>query len=385
MFLLKLLLRNAFRHKLRTGLTIVGLVVAVCAFGLLRTLVDAWYAGVAASSSTRLVTRSAVSLTFPLPLNYAERLKAVDGVTTISWANWFGGVYQTERNFFPQFAVEPASYLKLYPEYVLSDDERQAFLRDRRGAIVGRKLANTYGWKVGDQIPIRGTIYSGNWTFTLRGIWDGAEARTDESQMLFHWQYINETLRKKYGPRADFVGVYVLGIDEPHNAALISQRVDSLFKNSSAETLTETEAAFQLSFVSMSEAILAAIEAVSYIIIVIIMVVMANTMTMTARERMAEYATLKALGFSPGFVVRLLFGESLLIALIGGALGLAATFPAVSGIARSLGSFLPVFQVQPSTVMMQTAAAAVVGLVAAAWPAWRMSRIDIVQGLRHIG
>jgi putative ABC transport system permease protein len=385
MFLLKLLLRNAFRHKLRTGLTIVGLVVAVCAFGLLRTLVDAWYAGVAASSSTRLVTRSAVSLTFPLPLNYAERLKAVDGVTTISWANWFGGVYQTERNFFPQFAVEPASYLKLYPEYVLSDDEKQAFLRDRRGAIVGRKLANTYGWKVGDQIPIRGTIYSGNWTFTLRGIWDGAEARTDESQMLFHWQYINETLRKKYGPRADFVGVYVLGIDEPHNAALISQRVDSLFRNSSAETLTETEAAFQLSFVSMSEAILAAIEAVSYIIIVIIMVVMANTMTMTARERMAEYATLKALGFSPGFVVRLLFGESLLIALIGGALGLAATYPAVAGIARSLGSFLPVFQVQPSTVAMQTAAAVVVGLVAAAWPAWRMSRIDIVQGLRHIG
>jgi putative ABC transport system permease protein len=331
------------------------------------------------------VMRSAVSLTFPLPLSYAERLKAVEGVTTISWANWFGGVYQTERNFFPQFAVEPASYLKLYPEYRLTDAERDAFLRDRRGAIVGRKLANTYGWKVGDQIPIRGTIYSGNWSFTLRGIWDGAEAKTDESQMLFHWQYINEVLRKKYGPRADFVGVYVLGIDEPHNAALISQRVDALFKNSSAETLTETEAAFQLGFVSMSEAILAAIEAVSYIIIVIIMVVITNTMTMTARERMAEYATLKALGFSPGFVVGLLFGESLLIALIGGGLGLAATFPAVSWIAESLGSFLPVFQVQTSTVVMQTAAAAVVGLVAAAWPAWRMSRIDIVQGLRHIG
>ncbi|MEK8033199.1 ABC transporter permease [Ideonella sp. DXS29W] len=385
MFLLKLLLRNAFRHRLRTGLTIVGLVVAVCAFGLLRTLVDAWYAGVAASSSTRLVTRSAVSLTFPLPLSYSQRLRAVDGVTTISWANWFGGVYQTERNFFPQFAVEPASYLKLYPEYRLSEDEKQAFLRDRRGAIVGRKLASTYGWKVGDQIPIRGTIYSGDWSFTLRGIWDGAEAKTDESQMLFHWQYINEVMRKRFGPRADFVGVYVLGIDEPHNAALISQRVDALFKNSSAETLTETEAAFQLSFVSMSEAILAAIEAVSYIIIVIIMVVMANTMTMTARERMAEYATLKALGFSPGFVVRLLFGESLLIALIGGGLGLAATFPAVGAIAGALGSFLPVFQVQASTVAMQAGAAAFVGLVAAAWPAWRMSRIDIVQGLRHIG
>jgi len=380
----KLLLRNAFRHRLRTGLTIVGLVVAICAFGLLRTLIDAWYAGVEASSSTRLVTRNAVSLTFVLPLSYAERLKAVDGVTTISWANWFGGVYQKESNFFPQFAVDPPTYLKLYPEYRLPDDQKQAFLRDRQGAVVGRKLANTYGWKIGDQIPLRGTIYSGTWTFTLRGIWEGAEEKTDESQMLFHWAYINESLRKKYGPRADFVGVYVLGIDDPHNAALISQRVDAQFRNSQAETLTETESAFQLSFVSMSEALLAAIAAVSYIIVGIIMVVMANTMTMTARERMAEYATLKALGFPPGFVSRLLYGESLLIAVIGGGLGIAFTYPAVAGIAGALGSFLPVFKIEPETLALQAAAALLVGAVAAAWPAWRMGQIDIVQGLRHI-
>lgn len=384
MFLLKLLLLNAFRHRLRTGLTILGLVVAVCAFGLLRTLIDAWHAGVEASSSARLITRSAVSLTFPLPLSYAQRLKAVDGVTTISWANWFGGVYQTERNFFPQFAVEPASYLRLYPEYVLPEEEKQAFLRDRRGAIVGRKLARTYGWKVGDQIPLRGTIYSGTWTFTVRGIWDGARENTDENQLLFHWQYLNESMRARWGPRADFVGVYVLGIDAPERAAQVSADVDALFRNSAAETLTETEAAFQLSFVSMSQAILAAIEAVSLIIIVIIMVVMANTMTMTARERTAEYATLKALGFGPGFVRWLLLGESLLIAILGGATGVALTFPAVAAVGGALGSFLPVFQVQPLTVALQVGAALAVGLVAAAWPAWRMGRIDIVQGLRHV-
>ncbi|MBT9492651.1 MAG: ABC transporter permease, partial [Paucibacter sp.] len=285
MFILKLLLKNAFRHKLRTLLTMVGLVVAICAFGLLRTIIDAWYAGVEGSSSTRLVTRSAISLTFPLPMNYAQRLKGVDGVSSISWSNWFGGVYLTERNFFPQFAVEPASYLALYPEYRLSDAERLAFLRDRQGAIVGRKLADKFGWKVGDQIPIRGTIYPGTWTFTLRGIWDGAEAKTDESQLLFHWAFLNESIRKLAPKRADAVGVYIIGIKDPQNAALISQRVDSGFKNSLAETLTETESAFQLSFVSMSEAILLAIEAVSYIIVVIIMAVMANTMTMTARER----------------------------------------------------------------------------------------------------
>ena len=161
MFLLKLLLKNAFRHKLRTGLTVLGLVVAICAFGLLRTIVDAWYAGVEGTSSTRLITRNSISLTFPLPLSYADRLRSVEGVTGVSWSNWFGGVYITERNFFPQFAVDAPSYLALYPEYVLKDDEKKAFLLDRQGVIVGRKLADTYAWKVGDQIPLRGTIYPG--------------------------------------------------------------------------------------------------------------------------------------------------------------------------------------------------------------------------------
>jgi putative ABC transport system permease protein len=384
MFLFKLLLRNAFRHRLRTLLTIVGLVVAVSAFGLLRTLIDAWYAGVQASSSTRLVARNAVSLTFTMPLSYAQRMKAVDGVTVVSWSNWFGGVYQSERNFFPQFAVEPVTYLQLYPEYRLSEAEKTAFLKDRQGAIVGRKLATQYGWKVGDQIPLRGTIYPGTWTFTLRGIWDGAEAKTDESQMLMHYALINESIKKRMPARADSTGAFVIGIDQPANAAQIAGAIDAQFRNSLAETLTETEAAFQLSFVSMSEAILVAIEAVSYIIVVIIMAVMANTMTMTARERLAEYATLKALGFSPGFVVQLLFGESVLIALIGGVAGLALTFPAVKGIAGALGSFLPVFDISPLTMALQLGAALGVGLVAAAWPAWRMSRIDIVQGLRHV-
>jgi putative ABC transport system permease protein len=384
MFIFKLLLKNAFRHKLRTLLTMVGLVVAICAFGLLRTIISAWYAGVEGSSSTRLVTRSAISLTFPLPMNYAQRLKGVDGVSSISWSNWFGGVYLTERNFFPQFAVDPVSYLALYPEYRLSDEERLAFLRDRQGAIVGRKLADKYGWKVGDQIPIRGTIYPGTWTFNLRGIWDGAEAKTDESQLLFHWAFLNESIRKLAPKRADAVGVYIIGIKDPQNAALVSQRVDAGFKNSLAETLTETESAFQLSFVSMSEAILLAIEAVSYIIVVIIMAVMANTMTMTARERLAEYATLKALGFAPSFVVKLLFGESLLIALLGGLAGLLLTLPLAAGFGKAIGTLLPAFHVSGLTMSLQMLAALIVGAVAAAWPAWKMSRIDIVQGLRHV-
>ncbi len=385
MFVFRLLVRNAFRHKLRTILTIVGLVVAIAAFGLLRTIVDAWYAGAEMSSSTRLVTRSAISLTFPLPLNYAQRIRGVPGVSSLSWANWFGGVYVTERNFFPQFAIDAPSYLALYPEYRLDDAQRRAFLRDRQGTVVGRKLAQKFGWEVGDQIPLRGTIFPGTWTFTLQGIYDGADAKTDENQMFFHWALLNETQRARGSRRADLVGVYIVGIDEPDDAAVISQRVDALFANSLAETLTETEKAFQLSFVSMSETILLAIEAVSLIVIVIIMAVMANTMTMTARERTAEYATLKALGFRPAFVVRLLFGESLMIALAGGALGVAATVPLAQLFARAAGTLFPVVQVSQTTMALQIGAAILVGIVAAAWPALRTAQVDIVEGLRHVG
>jgi putative ABC transport system permease protein len=385
MFIFRLLLKNAFRHRLRTLLTMVGLVVAICAYGLLRTILDAWYAGAEGTSSTRLITRNAISLTFFLPLANAERLRGIEGVNAVSWANWFGGVYITERNFFPQFAVDPESYLKLYPEYVLPDDQKKAFFRDRQGAIVGRKLANQYGWKIGDQIPIRGRIFPGTWNFNLRGIWDGVDAKTDEAQLLFHWPYLNERMKKLNPKRVNAVGVYVVGIKEPNNAAIISNQIDALFKNSLSETLTETEKAFQLGFVSMSEAILVAVQAVSYVVILIIMVVMANTMTMTARERLSEYATLKALGFGPSFIIQLLMGESLLIAILGGGLGIFLSLPLAAAFAKAVGTIFPVFVVSQTTMMLQMAASLIVGLVAAAWPAYKMSRISIVNGLRHVG
>ena len=384
MFLFRLLLKNAFRYRLRALLTMIGLIVAISAFGLLRTIVDAWYAGVDGTSSTRLVTRSSISLTFPLPLNYAERIRSVDGVSGLSWANWFGGVYITERNFFAQFAVDPQTYLALYPEFILSEQEKTEFFRDRKGCVVGRKLARKFGWKVGDTIALRGTIYPGTWSFTIRGIYQGKDAKTDEQQMFIHWKLLAETIRARMGAQADHVGVYVVGIHNPDDAPAVSQRIDALFKNSLAETMTETEKAFQLGFVSMSEAILMAVQAVSFIIILIIMAVMANTMTMTARERLAEYATLKALGFSPGFVVKLLFGESLLIAAIGGAAGIAMTFPLAQGFLLQTNNVFKVFEISQTTMLYQALAALFVGLVAAMWPAWKMSRIDIVQSLRHV-
>jgi putative ABC transport system permease protein len=384
MFVSLLVLRNAFRHKLRTALTVLGIVVAITAFGLLRTIVEAWYAGANASSSARLVTRSAVSLVFPLPLTYAQKIRQLPGVRAVSWANWFGGIYVSERNFFPQFAVDAPTYLDMYPEFVLSSQERKAFLADRKGAIVGRKLAEQHGFRVGDQIPLRGTIYGGTWTFNLRGIYDGADQGIDTSTLYFHFELLNETIKQLYPRRGDQAGVFIVQLAEPGEAAQVSAAIDATFRNSLAETLTETEKAFQLSFVAMTEAILVAIQAVSFVVIVIIMAVMANTMAMTARERGAEYATLKALGFSNGFVALLIFAESLGIALVGGLAGVALTFPFAGAFAERMGTLFPIFFVSGETVLMQVAAAVVVGVVAAALPAWRTARVKIVDGLRAV-
>lgn len=384
MQLLKLILRNTLRHKLRTLLTLIGLVIATLAFGLLQTVVDAWYAGAEGASSARLITRNSISLVFSLPLTYKQKIRSVDGVRAISAANWFGGIYKEPKNFFPQFAVDP-QYFDLYPEYIIDETQKRDFLRDRKGAVVGRKLADQYGFKIGDAVTLKGTIFPGNWELVIRAIYDGHDKKTETAQMFFHWDYLNETLKRTLPRRANQVGVYVVELSDPARAAEISREIDAQFRNSLAETLTETEKAFQLSFVSMTEAIVVAIRIVSFLVIFIIMAVMANTMAMTARERIAEYATMKALGFGPGFLVPLIFGESLAIALVGGAVGIALTFPVAHAFAQQMGTLFPVFNVSSQTVALQIASAVTVGIVAALFPSQRAVRLRIVDGLRSIG
>jgi putative ABC transport system permease protein len=385
MFLLKFVFRNVFRHKLRTFLTVVGVAIAILAFGMLRTLVGLWYLGVETSSASRLVTRNAISLVFSLPISYEERIRQVSGVKSVSYGNWFGGVYINEKNFFANFAVEPKSYLDLYAEFVLTPAERLAFFRDRKGAVVGAKTASRFGWKVGDPVVLKGTIYPGQWEFVVRGIYHGAQKNTDETQFFFHWDYLNETLKKTVPRRADQAGYFVIGVTNPDRAAEISRAVDATFENSLAETLTETERAFQMSFVSMTEAIMIAIQIVSYVVIVIIMVVAANTMAMTARERIAEYATMKSLGFGARHIAVIVFGESLLITALGGVLGILLTFPAAAWIETQLGQFFPVFAISPETIWLDFAAALLVGAVAGIFPTWRGCTIRVADGLRRIG
>ena len=385
MLIFNLLLRNVWRQKGRAVLTFFGLLVATLAFGLLSTVVSAWYAGAEGASNARLITRNAISLVFPLPISHADRIRQVEGVSSLSWANWFGGIYKEPKNFFPQFAIQPESYLNAYPEYLLTETERTNFLKDRRGVVIGRKIANSYGLKVGDNLTLKGTIYPGDWEFQVAGIYEGRQTSTDTAQLFFHWDYLNEEAKRRNLPRAqNTTGVFIVQIAEPARAAEISLQVDSLFRNSAYETLTETEKAFQLGFVAMTEAIVVAIQIVSYVVILIIMAVMANTMAMTARERTGEYATLKALGFSPQFVAGLITAESLMLAVFGGLAGALITFPVARAFGDAMGTIFPVFEVARQTTWMQLILALVVGLVAAAIPAWRVSRIRIVEGLRAI-
>lgn len=384
MYILKILFKNAFRHKLRTGLTILSITIAILAFGLLRTVISAWYSGAQASSAYRLVTRNAISIIFPLPLSYKEKIEQIEGVTTVSYGNWFGGVYIDEKNFFASFAVEPETYLELYPEFVLSSSEKTAFLKDRKGCAVGRKLAERFGWKVGDNIVLKGNVYPGDWEFQLRAIYWGRDKNADESQFMLHYAYINETMKKTAPGRADQVGIYFVGIKDPDEAAAIAAEIDKTFKNSLAETMTETEKAFVLGFIAMSDAIITAIKLVSFVVIVIILAVVANTMTMSVRERTGEHAVLKTFGFGGWYIAGLIFGESIIITMMGCTLGIAATFPAKAVFAKAVGSVFPVFNIEPITFVLDVILSFAVGVLAGIVPTWRTMKMRIADGLRQI-
>ena len=385
MLILKVLFRNAFRNKLRTGLTILGITIAILAFGLLRTLISAWYAGVEASSATRLVTRNAVSIIFPLPHFYKDKIQQVNGVKTVSYGTWFGGVYGEEKNFFANFAVEARSFLDLYPEFIIPEDNKESFLKDQKGCVIGKKLAAKFGWKIGDIVTLKGTIFLGNWDFVVRAIYQGRDKDTDESQLFFHWNYLNEMSKKVLSPWADQVGYYMIGVARPEVAGDVAVAIDQIFKNSLAETLTETEKAFQQGFVAMSGAIVMAIQIVSFVVIFIIMAVVANTMAMTTRERIGEYAILKTLGFGGGHITALIFGESLVITIIGCLLGVAATFPGTKIISKELGTYFPVFNIGRETILLNFVAALTIAFVAAIIPTRRAIKIRIADGLRRIG
>ncbi|MGO9481973.1 MAG: ABC transporter permease [Candidatus Kryptoniota bacterium] len=386
MKVLKLIIKNVFRHKLRTTLTIIGLAVAVTAFGLIQTAVSSWNSGVEASQVDRLVTRDAVTIINPLPYSYLEKIQQVPGVKEVTYMNWFGGTYIDENHFFARMACDPQTLFDVYPEYLIRNNELKDFQDQGNACVVGSALAKQYNFKLGDVITLNGDIYPGSWEFVVRGIYTPKFKSTDATQLFFHWSYLNEKVKQDFPTRADQVGWYIERIDNGANAGIISRNIDALFANSPAETKTETERAFQQSFVSSSGAIINGMHYMSFIIVGIIMLVLGNTMIMSARERTREYAVLKALGFSAQHLIGLILGESLFISAIGGALGIFLTFGAVNGMGDNIPrSFFPVFEVEPTNLMLAIIAVIIVGIVAAIFPIRRALTTRIADGLRFAG
>ncbi len=386
MELLRLLLRNSLRHKLRSVLTLVGVGVAVMAFALLQTVVTAWHAGVEASAANRLITRHAVSFVFPLPLAYRDRIAQVPGVNQVTYAIWFSGVYIDKNQFFARLAVDADSFFDVYPEFVIAPDQFEAFKRERNACIIGVDIARRYNLKIGDLMTLEGDVYPGQWEFVVRGIYQPRDQTTDPSSMMFHYKYVDERVRQDNPDRAGEIGWYIVRIDDPASSARISQDIDNLFANSRAETKTETERAFQQGFLSSASAVITAMNVMSFVIIGIILLVVGNTMVMSARERTHEFAVLKALGFSGRQLFLLLAGESMILSIAGSALGLAVTVPAVLGFQSALPKgWFPIFYIKPQTIAIGCAAGVAVGLIASLIPLRRVLTTRIVEGLRYVG
>ncbi len=388
MHVFRIIIKNGLRHWLRTLLTITGIMIAVMAFGFMRTVVTAWNAGVSASAANRMISHHSVSIIFTLPISYREQILRVPGVSAISYGNWFGGAYKDPNdfaNFFPRIAVDPETFFDLYPEFELTKEERDVFIKERNSCIVGAKIAREHGFKVGDIITVEGDIYPGTWDFVVRGIYKGRDKTVDETQMLFQWKYLNERMTQVQPGRQGQVGWYVLSVNDPKDLASVSRAVDDMYVNSRASTKTETEREWQQSFVSMSSAIITSITVVSYVIIGIILLILSNTIIMATRERIREYAVLKTLGFSAGHIIGLIAGESLLISILGGVCGLALTFPVVGLFAAAFPTWFPIVVVEPLTIGMAFASAIVAGVVAALFPTLKIVRMPIVEGLRTIG
>lgn len=386
MKIIKVIFKNALRHKLRAFLTIIGIAIAVVAFGVLRTVVTAWNAGVEGAAVNRLITRQAISFIFPLPYAYREQVLKVPGVETVTWANWFGGVYIDKNQFFARMAIDPETYFDVYPELVLAKDELETFKKEQNSCVLGLDIATRYNIKVGDVMNLEGDIYPGSWEFVVRGIYKARDKNTDLTQMLFHWKYVDERMRKDMPGREGEVGWYITKIKDPNQSSMISENIDALFKNSRAETKTETERAFQQGFVAASGAIIGAMNFMSFVIIGIIMLVLGNTMIMSARERTQEYAVLKTMGFSGGHLIAFIGGESMLIAILGGIIGLLLTFPLVQGISMAIPKgFFPVFFIENSTLMLAGISALLVGVAASIFPIIKALQTSIVDGLQHVG
>jgi putative ABC transport system permease protein len=374
-----LLLGQLFRRPVRTALTVGSFAVALFLFGILAVVRGAFHQGIDVAGTDRLVIINKVSLIQPLPYAYRDRLLRIPGVAQATFATWFGGVYQDEKNFFPQFAIDKEHYRELFPEFLIPSDQWQAFLTDREGCVVGAGLAERFGWKLGDRIPVRGTIFPGAWEFNVRAIYKGGRTQDDTSQFWFRWDYLDE--RRPFGK--GLVGWYTVRIANPDEAVRVVRVIDQEFANSPFETKTDTEKAFAASFVKQMGNIEFLILSIGSVVFFTLLLVTGNTMAIAVRERVRELAVLKAVGFSDGFVLGLVLTETLVVAAVGGGLGVGlAKLFTLRG--DPTGGLLPFFYLSPQAMGAGIALALVVGLLAGILPALAAMRLRVVDALRRV-
>lgn len=380
----RLIWSSLWRKKLRTLFTVASIMAAFVLYGILSAVQVAFSMGIDLTGADRLVMIHKVSIIQPLPIAYQARIEAVPGVTAAAHSSWFGGYYQDPSNFFAQFPVDPESYLDMFPEFILDEAAKEAWIANRTGAIVGSTTAEQYGFKVGDRVPITGSPWekkdgSRTWEFDVVGIYTGADKGTDTTQFLFHYDYFDEA--RAYGD--GLVGWYTIRIDDPDRAAEIASDIDSRFANSPAETKTTTERAFAQAFANQVGNIPAIVRAIVSAVFAILLLVAGNSMAQSVRERVSELAVMKTLGFSDGKILGLVLGESLLIAGLGGALGLGLSWVVVGGVAAAVAKYLPIFYLAPKALITGVGLILALGLIAGLLPALQAKRLSIVDALRR--
>ncbi|MFZ3341022.1 MAG: FtsX-like permease family protein [Terriglobales bacterium] len=383
MTLTRFVTKSAFRNKRRSILTVLSITFSLLLLTIMMTVWHAFYMDtVSTESAERLITRHRVSLTESMPAYYREKIRALPGVVAVTPNNWFGGIYKDQKpeNMFAQFGTDPAEFLKVYTDFQLPADQIAAWQHDRAGAIVDVNLAKKHGWKIGDRITLQGTIYPMNLELTIRGIYT---APVDTESVYFNQTYVEEAIPFAKG-RA---GIFAILADSPGDVPKIASAVDAMFHNSPEPTKTESEKAFQLSFINSIGNVKAFILSICFAVVFATLLVSANTMAMSIRERTREVAVLKTLGFTRQSILRLYLGEAVTVALIGGAAGCLLALAVISVLKHAPGMsfFLSGLKVTPPTLILSLFVAGMVGLLSAIFPAYHAAKINIVEGLRYIG
>jgi putative ABC transport system permease protein len=385
---LPLVIRNLGRRKVRTIFTILSIMIAFLLFGVLMAIRAAFSMGVDIAGADRLMVLHKMGFMMPLSRSHGSKIRSAPGVTDVTHANWFGGYYQDPKNFLANFAVEPESWLRMYPEYQLPEDRKKAWFSNRGSAIVGVDTAKKYGWKVGDRVPLISPIYrkpdGTPWDFVIEGIYDSTAVGVDKTQLFFHYDYMNETLLAAKTGLSDIIGWYIVRVEDPASADQLAKRIDQIFENSTAETKTATEKAFAKDFANQVGDIGAIMIAITGVVMGFILFVAGNSLAQSVRERINELGVLKTLGFSDGRILAIVLLESCAIALIGGGIGLLLAWVFIAQ-GDPTGGFLPIFHFPPRDLIFGIALVGVLGIATGLIPALQASRLKIVDALRRAG